>query len=594
MAIRPLSLRLRLNSSLLVLFILLLLIAPLFSRAAPTSDDVDGDDDDEELTVTDEEELPADARRVPEAQREPDVVIIPEPTPPVASDPALPALLDHLQRSKVDTSAIRFFEGPRGRGLQTTRAVDVNTTLFSIPYSLLITTDVVREDKAIGKLVEHLATIDAFAVWLAANRHSNKTKFTAYLRTLPPFVPLPLFYAPTLLKEYEGTALESVAADRRATAYRVLSQFTPEIRAVAPKADYLWALSVLWSRSCAVAMKNPESMGGWRQVASLAPLVDMMNTGNASEVNVRCSAGKSGSAFKCRATRALAEGEELLVSYGPRSNAALVHDYGFALPTDNPHDFAVIDLPDPKHNKTKGDNHRVAFRKIEVYDELMRKIGNGRTEHDLRFKLVRPTNFTDILGVFGPDVLGWARLHTVKRYEHANLTAYDMIDRIMKGQPFSAPNTLEAVKLIHRHVRKAIRRYPTTIEEDYAALNDSQAFAGNAPLYWIVMVRYSEKAILHDVAQWITINLPVLEEAAASEIEWRRQHKANKEREKKEKEEAERKKASERERLRKEEDAREAARLKAIEDEEEEAEAKKSKPKRSLKPKKLYDELRRL
>ena len=108
------------------------------------------------------------------------------------------------------------------------------------------------------------------------------------------------------------------------------------------------------------------------------------------------------------------------------------------------------------------------------------------------------------------------------------------------------------------------------------------------------------RTILHDVSAWIEQTLPELEKAAADEIEWRRKRKEEKEREKKEKEEAERKKALERERIRREEDAREAARLKAIEDEEEDAEVKAGRGKRSsggsskATAGKAHDELRRM
>ena len=621
--------RVRFSAYLLLLLILLALLSPSLTLAQTDGSELE-DGDDEELTVTDDDAPTPSPPTPPRPPAEPDVPIIPDPTPSVEVDPAIPALLAYLKSGKVNTSAVRFIDTPRGRGLAASRPLRANSTIFSIPYSILLTADFVRNDAKLGSQLEDMETLDAFATWLAIHRRSNATRFAPHLRTLPPFVPLPLFYAPALADEYRGTFLEDVATDRRRTAYTVWAQMPDQLKARTTKADYMWALSILWSRSCAVAMKGGE--GKWRHVAALAPLVDFMNTGNSSELNVRCTFGKSGRHFTCKAGRDVAKGEELLVSYGPRSNAALVHDYGFALPTNNPHDFVVIDLPDPKHNKTKGDNHRVGFRKVEVYEELLRQ--QKKTAHDLRFRLFRPPNFTSVEAVFGTEIIGWARLNVIKRYEQANLTAYDMIERIAAGQAFSAPNTLAAVQLIHTHLQKAIERYPHTIAEDFALLNNTETFVNNPPLYWIVMVRYSEKsaqptthtrsndtpapprlphrpltcrirccctpllrclrAILHDVSAWIEQTLPSLEKAAADEVEWRRRTKEERERQKKEREEAERKKALERERIRREEDAAEAARLKAIEDEEEEAEERAGRGRRNTKVKgKAHDELRR-
>ena len=480
-----LAMRVRLSSYLLLLLILLALLSPSLTLAQSDGPELE-DDDDEELTITDDDS----PSTPPPPPPEPDVPIIPEPTPSVEVDPAIPALLSYLKAGKVNTSAIRFIDTPRGRGLVASRPLRANSTIFSIPYSILLTADYVRNDAQLGSQLEEMSTLDSFATWLAIHRHSNSTRFAPHLRTLPRFVPLPLFYAPALAEEYKGTFLEDVATDRRKSAYSVWAQMPAQLKAKTSKVDYLWALSILWSRSCAVAMKNSE--GQWRHVAALAPLVDFMNTGNHTELNVRCTFAKTGRHFACKAGRHIAEGEELLVSYGPRSNAALVHDYGFALPTNNPNDFVVIDLPDPKHNKTKGDNHRVGFRKVEVYEELLRQ--QQKTSHDLRFRLFRPPNFTSVESVFGTEIIGWARLNTIKRFEQTNLTAYDMIERIAAGQAFSAPNTVEAVKLIHTHLQKAIQRYPNSIAEDYALLNTTDTFINNPPLYWIVMVRYSEKS----------------------------------------------------------------------------------------------------
>ena len=308
-----------------------------------------------------------------------------------------------------------------------------------------------------------------------------------------------------------------------------------------------------------MAVRDAQGDGGWRSVAVLVPLADMLNTGNSTQLNVRCKTGKGSKSFDCQALRDVSEGEELLVSYGPKSDAQLLHDYGLVL-GHNPHDFVMIRLPSPKSNKTKGDSHKVAFRKMEVEDQLNREA--GRTEPVLSFRLTAPSNWSSLEAVVPADALGWARLNVIGQQDTASITAYEMIDRMRHGREFSKRNTLLAAKLLVKHIRQAIRRYPTTAEQDYALLTEDNGrlMRENQPLFGIVVVRWGEKALLHDISDWLQKAQPRMEKEAEDEKEQRRRDWERRQQEKKEKEERERQKKLEKERQRREEDARAARR----------------------------------
>ena len=517
----------------------------------------------QDLEVTDD-----DPAAAPKAADE-NIPIIPQPPKPVDSDPAIPAFLAWLHSKRVNTSAVRLIDTPYGRGLAATRPFKPNATIFSIPHSLLLTTDYVQEESALAEELAELEPTDAFAVWLAHHRHSTKTMYHPYLASLPPFVPLPLFFAPQVHKEFEGTLLEELASTRRGLAYGSWQRLSHDLKGFASRENFLWALSQLWSRTFSVAMRDTEEKSGWRSVAALVPLADMLNTG--TTVNVRCRTGKTGTSFQCTALRPIAAGDELLVSYGTKTNAQLLHDYGFAL-HNNPHDYALISLPSPKHNKTRGDTHKVSFRKMEVEDQWNKE--QRRKDSELRFRLwAGKLNESGLEGVLGTELYGWARLNVIDASDVKRLTAYEMIEAMRAGRSFSATNDLRAIKLIQKQLHTTLAAYPTQLADDWAQLQGdagAQLLRENTPLYWCVLVRASEKAVLQTVADKIAVEIERVEAAAKAEVEARKAEKERREAEKRAKEEKERQRKLEKERQRREEDAREALKRGTEKEEEEE------------------------
>ena len=507
-----------------------------------------------------------------------DVPIYPEPPKPVDSDPAIPAFLNWLHSKRVNTSAIRIIDTPYGRGLAATRSFRTNATIFSIPHSLLLTTDYVQQESALAEELSELEPTDAFAVWLAHNRRSTKSQFHPYIASLPTFVPLPLFFAPQVSSEYEGTQLEEIANTRRGLAYGAYQRLSHDVKGLATRENFLWSLSQLWSRSFSVAMRDSDAEAPksrkWRSVAALVPLADMLNTGDS--VNVRCRTSKTGTSFQCTALRPIAANEELLVSYGAKTNAQLLHDYGFVL-YNNSNDYATITLPSPKHNKTKTDTHKVSFRKMEVEDQW-NKEHNNRKQSELTFKLLSNMVMNgsgSLDSLLGVELVGWARLNVIDALDVKRLTAYEMIQSMRSGRSFSHSNDLRAIKLILKQLAVALDGYPTKLSDDWAQLSGEAGEAlqrENTPVYWCVLLRWSEKNILATAADKLAVEIVRVEAAAAAEVEERKAEKARQEAEKKAKEEKEKQRKLEKERQRREEDAREAQKRGGQQEEEEEEE----------------------
>jgi hypothetical protein len=110
--------------------------------------------------------------------------------------------------------------------------------------------------------------------------------------------------------------------------------------------DFLWGLSLLWSRNFGVAIRDPE--GNWQKAPCFVPFADMLNTGYQSDLNSDCHTNDASTHFECAVTRDIASGVELLGPYsssrGEYSNGQLLMDYGFVL-SINPNDVVMLQLP---------------------------------------------------------------------------------------------------------------------------------------------------------------------------------------------------------------------------------------------------------
>jgi len=486
----------------------------------------------------------------------------PEPTKPVNSDPAIPALLSMLKSSNVDLSKFTIVDTEtKGRGLIANENISINTTIFSIPLSLIITIDKIQKKSSISSWLIDKHPTDVFALWLAHNRHNTKSKYFPYLSSLPPFVPLPLFYSKYLVNETQGTVLEELLTTRRTIAYKAYQGFEKEIKSEISQADFLWAISIVWSRSFSIAKKMIDKENNnkisWISKSALIPLVDFINTGNSTEINIKCKTSRDGQEFQCQSIKNINKGEELLISYGKRSSSQLLHDYGFTL-FNNENDYVEINLPSPKYHPQPKDSHQVSRRKGEVEDSLIHSmiVKNNL----LTLKLFSPPVINTSIPItnislnefISNDILGWSRLNMIDKWDIEELVAYEMIDSIMTGKSISYNNDLKSCQFLIDIIKKSlINKYSTKIEADLAALNSNELAQSNTALYWITLVRYYEKSVLLDVQALLEEKMASLAVQAEEETKERKQKVAVKKKEIEEKKRKEIERKAEKERKRK-------------------------------------------
>ena len=256
------------------------------------------------------------------------------------------------------------------RGLAATTATPAGSTLFSVPESLILST---RNNSALAPLLAGadppLSTHATLALLLLLElRKANTSRYAPYLACLPVTgARVGDEEGETSSAAWSESQLSELQASHAAIAARRLhSQLHAEYSLLFPRACravpalcsgtaadlppserlYRRARLLVQSRAVRLPSRVPPS-GAPSPPAPLAlvPLLDLINhapasTGRASTWHV----DKRG-ALSVRSGCALGAGEEILISYGDHSSAALLLRFGFVPRARTPADAVALRLP---------------------------------------------------------------------------------------------------------------------------------------------------------------------------------------------------------------------------------------------------------
>ena len=252
----------------------------------------------------------------------------------------------------------------------------------SIPLSALFSVEHVFQDVWAQEELEALSDTEATAVYLAHLRSTrgvaagDNAAWDPYIQLLPDSFPTsPLFFDDAQLALLQRSQLRSFVSRRLSRANATWSGLSAAVREVVSYPDFLWGLSVLWSRVHGVRVKDSE--GKWHKASAFVPVADLLNSasgprsssssgsgtggisGEGETPNCDCHTNDASTHFECYVTRLVRRGEELLVPYGAPSsssssgstsaspsglgNGQLLLDYGFAI-EHNRNDVLHFDL----------------------------------------------------------------------------------------------------------------------------------------------------------------------------------------------------------------------------------------------------------
>ena len=258
-------------------------------------------------------------------------------------------------------------------------------TLASVPLAMALTSKACAEHEAVGECFRHLmddGSIDermaVMLLLILEKRRGERSPAAPYVASIPVTFHTPLHYGADELKGLRGTNLHAATLKQRAQLdhvlkdsvrpagvklFRALRSYEKRRRSwfgrhfiggetsssKISESEFRWAYSAYWSRALSLPISaDPRSPG----IEAIIPGIDFANHSCVAP-NARWevrgvrggrpdpSDGEPRVELLGEANGAAAPGEEVLISYGDKSNEELLFVHGFA-ERDNPHDALVL------------------------------------------------------------------------------------------------------------------------------------------------------------------------------------------------------------------------------------------------------------
>jgi protein-histidine N-methyltransferase len=373
-----------------------------------------------------------------------------------------------------------------GRNAYTTQTITAGELALHVPRKLMITPEMARQSEVGQEIVAHGSDIDIrdflAAFVLQIKREGGFWK--PYVDVLPSdYSHIPVCFSDEELKHLEGSyALDLIRGRRRdeAEAYAALppsltgSWLTWE--------DFVWALCLIKSRLYNV------SFGGKRSSA-MVPLADMFDHSPSRNLAWVLD---SDTGFLMTARKDIEQGSLMLESYGSRCNVRMLCTYGFCL-EDNDANEAQFLLP--------------PLMLSHPYAEHGRKL--GWPQDDMRaFRAP---------GVYLRDetrqLFSYARMYCLgfdgTPAESLPAIGLENTDHV---RAISRENEIAVLSMIGERSRQAMQRFPTTVAEDDALLQDT-SLSNNVRN--MIIARRGEKVALQYFIDLADTAIPVLRDPSS-------------------------------------------------------------------------------
>ena len=279
----------------------------------------------------------------------------------------LEKLVSRLQTSEdgFTLSGVEFSSNLRsGVGVFAKESVTKGSVLVQIPYRLCLSVDAVVSTPSLKRIFEEQEQLLSFpdevlAVGLmfgaiCAREHTSAPASRAeelesmcpwlqHVKTLPVLFNTTLFWSDVELGQLKGCTTFHLTQLMRRTidsdwnsVHEKLVEAYPELLGGATKADYMWALSIIYSRAVGFTRRGSA-------IRCIPPVLDMANHDPhaAAEAADTFAFDDELDVVRLVAAQDTAAGEECTAVYGRYPNSKLAYTYGFVVHS-NPH--TAIDL----------------------------------------------------------------------------------------------------------------------------------------------------------------------------------------------------------------------------------------------------------
>ena len=355
------------------------------------------------------------------------------------------------------------------RGVHALRPIQADELLLEVPAHCMVTVETERS-YPLGRRVaegwpdDELGQIGQ-AVFLLEQRLTADPWWSPFMASMPNRCRhLPLFYDDQDMCLLDGSAIPQAIARRKVE----WSQEFGRVVGLAPELGKFSVEDYYWARVASTTRAFADWRSGYRR-QTLVPMADMLN--HSVRFDAAWAFEKERNLFWLRSKRAMQEGEPVHTDYGRRTNTHFLQNYGFTV-ADNSDDEAALWVAPPRWALG-------LHRRSREFGEL----DGGRRRFQLSSR-----------GPDGAAILSFVRLAFARG---------DELGRALDPESGPIPvlserNEGAVMEALGEACRNALRRYPTSVEEDDALL--SAGASGNARN--CIVARRGEKTVLRAWAEW--------------------------------------------------------------------------------------------
>lgn len=332
--------------------------------------------------------------------------------------------------------------------------------------------------------LSHLGDTDAMAVFLAKIRRSADSVWDAFVQLWPAEFPnSPIFFDDERTAQLQRSPVKDFAAKRLNRAQLTYAKLPAEVRELISESDFFWGLSVLWSRSHSVQVRD--TAGTWHKAACFVPIADLMNTADTSledeTNNADCRTNDDSTHFECFTTRQVKAGEEMLVPYGAADkgmgSGQLLLDYGFT-PEQTQFDTVGVVMP-PLRPIGRYDDGRVVITS-DVYDLQEKLLKNALKIENITASqaFFVPLPAVDLIAsnrvtAIPAPLLAYARIWNIDAATLPRIGSREKIAASVGNEAALLPaHEVRVVESLRRAVVDVVESYGTTVAEDKLLLAD--------------------------------------------------------------------------------------------------------------------------
>ena len=331
--------------------------------------------------------------------------------------------------------------------------------IMSIPKICLISMDIALSTsigKEIGKFMYqelHSPRHSLFSSFLLSEAQSEKWKF--YFDLLPKdFSYFPIFYTDKELEYLRGSPFLSQIFEKRIemkSDYDVICNYIPSFSSF-PFIKFCQARMSVSSRIFGVTMNGVRA-------DVLVPFADLIN--HRTQRQTQWYYDNAQNSFVIQSLEDIKEGNEIYDSYGKKSNAKLLLNYGFCLENNSENEYYLTLKFNPKVPLFS--QKKVIFQREEDYERTF-KLYSNVYESEL-YELLSFLRFLIFEGDF--NVL----MNAMNNKDEENMNDTSPVS-FYYIEPISKELEIKVLKHLNSILREALRRYPTSLEEDKKLLKN--------------------------------------------------------------------------------------------------------------------------